>query len=123
LKVQQALEPLKPGVVYLFGTYGTEYERKDSDVDVAFLSRQAAGSEAVSDAADALSEALNRPVDLIDLRNAPTSLRHVILEEGDCVASLDSHLRDEFEMYTLSDYVRLNEERKSILEELQRELA
>ncbi len=122
-KLQKAMEPLKPGAIYLFGTYGTEYERKDSDVDIAFLSAHTAESELVSQATDALSDILHRDVDLIDLQNAPTSFRHVIVEEGECLVCSNSLLREEFEMYTLSDYARLNEERKPILESLQRELA
>lgn len=122
-EVQSSLGPLKPRVVYLFGTHGTEYQRVDSDVDVAFLGPHAVDPELVSKAADALSEALHRDVDLIDLRTAPTTLRHVVLEEGECILCLDSLLRDEFEMYTLSDYAGLNEERKPILEDLQKELA
>src|SRR3990172_8727472 len=98
-----ALAPLDPRVIYLFGTYGTEYQRPDSDVDLAFLASRPADSDAVSRAADALSETLHRDVDLIDLRAAPTTLRPVVLEEGECLSCLDARLREEFEMYAFSD--------------------
>jgi len=42
-------------------------------------------------------------------------MRMQIVSTGECVASPDEAARREFEMYTYSDYARLNEERREIL--------
>jgi len=55
-------------VKFLFGSYGTEYERPDSDIALLLphASAQVAGNLAHKECWSALSDLLNRPVDLIN---------------------------------------------------------
>jgi hypothetical protein len=62
-----------------------------------------------------LSERLMRDVDLIDLSRATTVLRKEVVAHGRLLFETDSNRRAEFEMYALSDYARLNEERAPVL--------
>lgn len=54
-------------------------------------------------------------VDLVDLRSASTVMRMQVLSTGTCLTTEDDRARREFEMYAYSDYARLNEERREIL--------
>jgi len=65
--------------------------------------------------------ALRRDVDLIDLRAASTVVRMQVIVHGMALAVFDAHEQRLFETYTYSDYTRLNEERKGILDQVQRE--
>ena len=62
-----------------------------------------------------LSEALGRDVDLIDLGRSNAVLRKEVVNRGRLLYETDPLRRAEFEMYVLSDYARLNEERAPVL--------
>lgn len=65
--------------------------------------------------ANLLSQELGRDVDLVDIRSSSTVMRKEIFRTGILLLDPMPMRRMEFEMHTLSDYARLNEERKSIL--------
>ena len=110
--------------VYLFGSYGTEYERPDSDVDIALLFdvHQAGIIKDLlfSECSMALAAALKKDVDLINLRRVNTVLQHEIVQGGRVILIQDEYAKDLFEMLVLSAYQKLNEERAEILQEIQR---
>ncbi|CUS38498.1 hypothetical protein [Candidatus Nitrospira nitrificans] len=54
-------------------------------------------------------------MDLLDLRSASTVMRMQVISTGECLAAPNEAARREFEMYVYSDYARLNEERREIL--------
>jgi hypothetical protein len=64
-------------------------------------------------------EALGKPVDLLNAREAPTVLQKEIIESDRRLYSADDDAVAEFEMLTLSYYQELNEERRAILESFQ----
>ena len=68
--------------------------------------------------AQELAGQLHRDVDLVDLRTASTVMRMQVLSTGTCLDTQDESARREFEMYAYSDYARLNEERKGILDDI-----
>lgn len=107
--------------IYLFGSWETEYERPESDVDVAVLlpPKQAkeAGSLLFSELHQALQAAFNKDVDLINLRLAPTMLQKEIIMSGRRLFHIAGTAADEFEMLVLSLYQKLNDERAEILAE------
>ena len=104
--------------VYLFGSVATGSTRADSDVDIAVLFREPIAPIYLFELKNALAETLSRDVDLIDLARASTVLRKEVLRTGQLIFESDRLRREEFEMYTLSDYARLNEERAPVLEHL-----
>jgi predicted nucleotidyltransferase len=116
--IGQHLAPLRPVVVYLFGSAAAGQLRPDSDVDLAFLSRQSIPPEEVFQARLRLAEALGSDVDLVDLARATAVLRKEVLATGRVLLETDPQRRAEFEMYALSDYARLNEERAPVLDAL-----
>jgi len=73
--------------IYLFGTYDTEDEWPDSDVDIAVLlapllapqQARAAGLLALSGLRVELEDLMKRKVDLINLRRVPTVLQKEVI--------------------------------------------
>ncbi len=120
--VEAALRPLQPSAIYLFGSHGTPHERSESDIDLAFLCKQALPSRTAPNLAETLTQKLGKEVDLIDLNRAALTLRSQIVGEGECLICHDEMAKDLFEMYTLSDYARLNEERAPILNSIRDEI-
>jgi predicted nucleotidyltransferase len=108
--------------IYLFGSAVVGRMRDDSDVDVAVLlphvRAKELGSLALSDLAFDLMKALRRDVDLINLRQVSTVLQFEVLKNGIVLFCADQIALAEFEMYTLSFYQKLNEERAGILQSL-----
>lgn len=105
--------------IYLFGSFGTENEWPDSDVDLALLLPYAQAKKvyalAMSPCALELAEALHKSVDLINARQVSTVFQKEIIQ-GRLLYCANQYAVDEFEMLTLSYYQKLNEERKEILE-------
>ncbi len=114
----RGLARFDPAVIYLFGSAARGMNRPDSDLDVAFLPAAPADCWTVFQTAQALASILRREVDLVDLRRASTVLRKEVLRTGRRLATFRALEADEFEMYTLSDYARLNEERAPVLRAL-----
>ncbi len=102
--------------LYRFGSTERGTSRPDSDIDLAILSDKALTEVDRFELAQELAIQLHCDVDLVDLRSASTVMRMQVLSTGTCLASEDDPARREFEMYVYSDYARLNEERREILD-------
>jgi predicted nucleotidyltransferase len=105
--------------IYLFGSYMTEDEWPDSDVDIALLlppeKAKKELSFAMSECSSALAGFLNKEVDLLNARNVATVFQNEIISKGRLLYCADQYAVDEFEMLTLSYYQKLNEERADII--------
>ncbi len=107
--------------IYFYGTWGTEYQRRDSDLDIAVLLPHVAAHDIDSMAwcrlsIDVAAAAKVGRADLINLRNAPVILCKEIIAADRRVYCADENAADEFEMLTLSFYQKLNDERREIVE-------
>jgi predicted nucleotidyltransferase len=106
--------------IYLFGSYGTQDERPDSDVDIALLLPYDRAKEnkniVISKCRHVLEERLKKEVDLANLRLTSTVFQFQIVTTGRLIYSRDVQAVQVFEMLTMSQYQRLNEERKDILQ-------
>lgn len=116
--VLRALAVFQPAAVYLFGSLASGTARPDSDVDLAMLPGIAVDPLARFNAANELANALGREVDLVDLHRASTVLAKEVIRGGVVLEDSRPSERQEFEMRTLSDYARLNEERQPVIETL-----
>jgi len=110
--------------IYVFGSWGTEDERADSDVDVALLLPFPSFKPLKTLYGTALHQTLERmwmkDVDLIHLRHVSTILQNEVLKAERRIYCADEYAADEFEMLTLSFYQKLNEERADILQDVYR---
>ena len=107
--------------IYLFGSWGTENQWPDSDVDIALLlppvQAKKIGTLLMSPLRFSLEPLLNRPVDLINLRLVSTVFQKEVVCSERRIYCVDDYAADEFEMLTISYYQQLNQERKEILDE------
>lgn len=106
--------------VYLFGTSGTDYEREESDVDIAVLlppvQAHHAGSLMLSPLRETLETLCDKSVDLINLRRVPTTLQIEVIKAERLLYVGEMRAVREFEMLTLSAYQKLNEERAELIQ-------
>ena len=104
--------------IYQFGSQVHGTARPDSDIDLAVLALTRTPAERLFHLAQELAIQLGCTVDLLDLRSTTTVMRAQIISTGRCLKSHDDQARAEFEMYTYSDYARLNEERRELLKDI-----
>lgn len=109
-----------PGLVavYVFGSAATGDAHSDSDLDLAVLGESRLKSTARWDLQGEAAILAGRAVDLVDLRSASSVMRMQVVSTGRLLFSRNRHEMERFEMYVLSDYCRLNEERRAILDDV-----
>jgi predicted nucleotidyltransferase len=101
--------------IYRFGSWGTEAQRPDSDIDLAVLPAQPLDPVLRWELAQRLASLAGRDVDLIDLLQASTVLRIQVVACGERIHCADNLSVERFENSVFSSYARLNEERREIL--------
>jgi len=105
--------------IYLFGSFQTDQEWKDSDVDLALLLPYSIAKQRPflynSTCLSRLERELNKEVDLVNLRTVSTVFQFQVITRGRLIYMGDENAVQEFEMLTLSFYQKLNEERRDIL--------
>jgi len=106
--------------VYVFGTTGSAFERAESDVDLAILSDKKLATVERFGLQEKIAQLLRRDVDLIDLYQASTVLRFQIVSTGQLIFCADKYTCQLFEMVVYSSYIRLNEERREILNDIKK---
>lgn len=106
--------------IYLFGSYQTDTEWPDSDVDVAVLLPYPDAKHdrlmVVSKCRYRLEDILKKDVDLVNIRLASTVFQFQIVSTGRLIYTADERAVNEFEMLAISLYQKLSEERRDILE-------
>jgi predicted nucleotidyltransferase len=110
-----------PIAIYLFGSRAADAVHESSDIDLAVLPQEPLATETRWELQQELAIALRTDVDLVDLLSASTVMRLQVVSKGELLFEGDATKRAEFEMITFSMYARLNEERREILEQVQRE--
>lgn len=106
--------------IYLFGSVGTAHENAESDIDLAILPTTKLAAVPRYKLAQEIAVAIKKDVDLIDLLQASTVLRFQIISTGTRIFCSNKTVCDQFEMVTYSMYLRFNEERRGILEDVKR---
>jgi len=113
------IDELKAELIYLFGSYASGKVRDDSDLDLAFLTQEKIDDYQRFLTAQNLASELNIEVDLIDLSKASTVFKSQIIQ-GKLLYAKNRQQKQEFELLVLKKYARLNEERKEIIEKIER---
>ncbi|WP_028390365.1 type VII toxin-antitoxin system MntA family adenylyltransferase antitoxin [Bacillus cihuensis] len=108
-----------PSFIIVFGSFVKNSTHKDSDIDIAFYSReQTLTTYEVFLVAQELADILKIEVDLVNLESASTVFKAQIYTTGTVIYSKDDILLKTHQMTALSMYARLNEERESILKNI-----
>lgn len=106
--------------IYLFGSWGTDEQLPDSDLELALLlpvklAKLVAPWEWLALAARIAEQVGVAQVDLINIRSVDTVFRREIIAAERQIYCADEHAAAEFEMLTLSFYQQLQEERRDII--------
>lgn len=104
--------------IYLFGSAVTGELRMDSDIDLAILPAGPLAATRVWKLAQSLALVAGRDLDLVDLLSASTVMQAQIISTGKRLYCTNELLCSDFEGRVYSDYARLNEERKGILDDI-----
>jgi len=122
IQLNEAIEILKeefnPIVIYLFGSASRNELRKDSDIDIAFLTDNEIDSYKCFMKAQELADIFKRDVDLINLNTSSTVFKAQVVGNGKRIYCSDDTKRMYFEMRTFKSYAMLNEEREVILKKI-----
>lgn len=114
--LKDALPDLR--LVYRYGSAGGPFQRPDSDLDLAVLAGHRLTFDERLNLAVELAAVAGCDVDLNDLRALPVTLRVQIVLDGALLYAADAVEAQAYATHTLSDYVRLNEERRAILADI-----
>ncbi|RCW44776.1 MULTISPECIES: nucleotidyltransferase domain-containing protein [unclassified Halanaerobium] len=102
-KIEMFLEKKKNvKAAFLFGSYGTKYERENSDLDLAVLFEDSPNtSEQLELAGEIELEIQNYEIDLINLNNVNMAFKHEIITKGEKIYSRDQIETADFVEYVL----------------------
>ena len=119
-EIVRVLRVAVPGLqlVLLFGSHARGDATPASDVDVALLASQVPVPSLLLAVRQELELATGSDVHLVDLRAASTVFRHEIVQQGEVLYGVGGAEVEGFLDFVLRDYVRLNEERAGILQDI-----
>ncbi len=103
--------------LYLFGSQNDGSATKKSDVDIAYLSQKPISSLERWDISQKLASLLSLDVDLIELSTTNTIFRYQILSTAERIYG-DGYEIESFETLAYSFYLRFQEERQPIVDEI-----
>ena len=107
-------------IIYLFGSFASGLSNKNSDLDLAIYCKKKINSQKLWDLSQKIASLLNIEVDLVDLHEASTVLAYQIINEGKIIDCSDNKEKDFFENKIYSMYLRLNDTRKEILDNIKK---
>ncbi len=118
--IVETLLALLPDVqaAYRYGSAGSEYERTDSDIDIAVMADHPLDFPLLLKVSSELARLTGHEIDLNDMRRLPVTLRVQIVTNGVRLFARDPAKADEYDSHVLSEYAYLNEARKGILDDV-----
>lgn len=112
---------LKPKFIYLFGSFAKGEGREDSDIDLAIYTDKTVDDYKLFLLANNLSFEVKRDVQIVDLRDISTVFSAQIVGTKEVLYSEDELLMANYDIRIFKDYAKLNEERKIVLEAIERD--
>ncbi|WP_100333455.1 type VII toxin-antitoxin system MntA family adenylyltransferase antitoxin [Bacillus alkalisoli] len=112
------IKEVNPYYITVFGSMAKGTARKDSDIDIAFLSDEKFEPYDLFIIAQGLASIIDRDVDLIDLNEASTVFQAQIVGTGEIIFCTDEYRKAIFEMKTFKMYAKLNEEREVVFKRI-----
>lgn len=103
---------------WTYPSVSKEEETEESDLDLAILLDKPADTIKLWDLAQKIATRIQREVDLIDLLAATTVFCFQIISTAKRIDNQNLQSCDSFEDLSYSMYLRLNEQRKEILDEI-----
>ncbi len=106
--------------IYLFGSFASDAQRADSDIDLGLQTEAPIDPQALFLLSGRLATIAGRDVDLVDMRRCSTVMRAQIIATGKLIYCRDRFRCDDFAATAWSAYAHLNEARRGILEDIAR---
>lgn len=103
--------------IYIFGSQNDGTATDKSDIDIAYLSKKKLANVERWDVSQKLASLLSIDVDLIELASTNTIFRYQIVSIGERVYG-EGYEVESFETLAYSFYLRFQEERKPIVDEI-----
>lgn len=118
-KAKQILINELPDVIsiYVFGSYASGHDNKDSDLDLAFQATSPLSDLARFELQQTLERGIGIDVDLIDLIKAPTVVALQATYYGQLIYCADSYQCESLATLIFCKYIRFNELRQSIIDD------
>ena len=107
-KLINLLDEFKVYAIYFFGSMAANKMRKDSNVDIAFLTDEDISDYEVFMKSGKLYDVFKR--DLINLKKSSTILKIQVIGKGKIVYCSDNFKKSSFEMKCFKEYSLLKEE-------------
>ncbi|MBI5346703.1 MAG: nucleotidyltransferase domain-containing protein [Chlamydiae bacterium] len=120
IAIKLITQEFKVYAIYLFGSFASNTQRQDSDLDLAILSDEKIDKIKLWELAQKIAVKIQRDVDLIDLKNASTVFQFQIFNEGKLIFCTDQIKLDFFINTTDALYLDLNEWRKEMIEDIKK---
>ena len=118
-KITAVCKKFKLDLFYLFGSYGGGKADHLSDLDLAYFSRRNIETLKLLAVLQDLFE--EEAIDLVNLKTAPSTLTHRVLQ-GKCLYAKDLRTKIDFEMHAESEYFDTAYMRKVYFTEMLRRL-
>lgn len=107
--------------IYLYGSYAKGEARKDSDIDLAIYTDDEINAYDLFIISNQLSQELRKEVQIVNLKHLDTVFAAQVVAYREELYSNDDFLAANYNLRTLRDYAKLNEERKVVLDAIKRD--
>lgn len=119
--IEFLVNKLNPKLVYLFGSFAKGEGREDSDVDLAIYTDEEVDAYDLFIISNQLAYELRRDVQIVDMKELDTVFAAQIVAYREELYSSDDSLAATYNMTTLREYAKLNEERSIVLDAIKRD--
>lgn len=116
--IEKIQSKLNPDFIILFGSFANGTNRLDSDIDLAFFSKEQLSSYERFLLSGELAEIAGREVDLIDLKQIDTVFTMQIFSQGTPIYIQDENEFTRQKMRAYSMYATLSEQRAGVIERI-----
>ncbi|OPJ55306.1 type VII toxin-antitoxin system MntA family adenylyltransferase antitoxin [Alkalithermobacter paradoxus] len=112
---------LSPRFIYLFGSFAKGEGREDSDIDLALYTDNLVDTYELLLLAGSLSFEVKKDVQIVHLKDISTVFAAQIVGTKEVLYCDDENLMCNYDIRVLKEYAKLNEERKVILDAIERD--
>ena len=116
--IQSIQNKVNTDFILLFGSFAKGTNRPDSDIDLAYFSKEQLSSYERFLLTGELAEIAGREVDLIDLKQIDTVFTMQIFSQGTPIDIQDENEFTRQKMRAYSMYATLNEQRAGVIESI-----
>lgn len=114
-------EEFNPKFIYLFGSFAKGEGRNDSDIDLAIYTDDIIDPYKLMIAAGNLSFEVKRDTHIVHLKDISTVFAAQIVGTKEVLYCADEYLMANYNIRAFKDYAKLNEERKIVLNAIERD--